>query len=225
MSVPLIIFDCDGVLVDSEPISIGLLMDHCVASGFQISEEQAYDAFLGKPVSDAAENSKALFNQEITPVDLLDFQLEILHAFHKTLDPVSGVSDALTSLSMPKCVASSSNMARIRMLLSITGLEDHFSNDLFSTDLVQRGKPHPDVFLFAADQMNASPKASIVVEDSPAGITAAKAAGMRVIAFCGASHSKPANLRHRLSKLQPDLLIDDMVQLKPSIDQLLADAA
>lgn len=225
MSTPLVIFDCDGVLVDSEPISIGLLIEHCRSSGFEITEAQAYEAFLGKPLADAAENAKALFDQEIAPVDLPDFQLKILSNYRTSLKPVLGVSDALASLEVAKCVASSSNLARIRKSLTLTGLHDHFGQHLFSTDLVQRGKPRPDVFLYAAKRMNASPDTSVVVEDSPAGIRAAKAAGMRVIAFCGASHGKPARLKDRLAALQPDLLIDDMSHLKPSIEKLLITAA
>jgi HAD superfamily hydrolase (TIGR01509 family) len=225
MNAPLVIFDCDGVLVDSEPISIGLLVEHCRASKLEITEAQAYEAFLGKPLADASESAKSLFGRDIAPVDLLDFQIKILEAFRRSLEPVSGVSDALSALDMAKCVASSSNMSRIRMSLTLTGLDDHFREHFFSTDLVQRGKPHPDVFLHAVHQMNAIPECTVVVEDSPAGIRAAKAAGMRVIGFCGASHSEPAKLKDRLAVLQPDLLIDDMSHLKPSIEKLLAPVA
>lgn len=225
MRTPLVIFDCDGVLVDSEPISIGLLVEHCQNSGFEITEAQAYKAFLGKPVVEASKNAKALFDQKIAPVDLLDFQVKIFDAFRKSLKPVFGISEALSSLDMAKCVASSSNLARIRMSLTLTGLDDHFGEQLFSTDFVQRGKPHPDVFLYAAKRMNATPNTCVVVEDSPAGIRAAKAAGMPVIGFCGASHSKPAKLKDRLSILQPDLLIDDMSNLKSSIEEIFTSSS
>lgn len=221
MNAPLVIFDCDGVLVDSEPLSIGLMMDHCRASGFDISEKDAYAAFLGKPVADAADAVRTLFDREIAPIDLQHFQAKVLEAFEKDLLPVEGIGPALETLNLPKCVASSSSMSRIRFSLSLTGLEPRFGKALFSTDLVARGKPHPDIFLYAADRMGANPKNAIVVEDSPAGIRGAQAAGMRVIGFTGGSHGVPANLADRLAMLKPDLLIDDMAELKHAIERLI----
>ena len=164
------------------------------------------------------QNAKEFFARDVPPIDLPGFQVKILEAFRSRLCAVESVDEALTRLEVPKCVASSSNMARIRMSLRLTQLGHHFDEHLFSTDLVARGKPHPDVFLYAAQQMGASPDTTIVVEDSPAGILAAKAADMRVIGFWGAIHAKPANLRDRLSVLYPDLLIDDMSQLNSAIE-------
>lgn len=222
---PLLIFDCDGVLVDSEPITFELLIDHCAASGFEISETEAYEAFLGKPVADLQSVVRDTFKREIEPIDLLDFQIRLRNEYQKDLRPVAGVAEALASINLPMCVASSSNMARIQMSLTLTRLDGFFGKNFFSTDLVARGKPHPDVFLYAANSMKFSPEKAIVIEDSPAGIRAAKAAGMAVIGFYGASHGGPAKLKDRLAALQPDLLIDDLGQLKASIEVLLANAA
>ena len=220
MSNLLLIFDCDGVLVDSEPISIDLLRRHCVNSGCDISKEMAYKLFLGKPVADASLLVKELLSYEIAPIDLEEFQTDVLDAFRKRLRPVAGVADTLASLPGSKCVASSSNLARIVESLKLTGLDTSFSGRLFSTDMVARGKPHPDVFLYAAAAMGTSPDRAIVIEDSPAGIRAAKSAGMRVVGFYGASHGAPANLKADLAVQSPDALIGNMSELKSTLARL-----
>jgi HAD superfamily hydrolase (TIGR01509 family) len=217
----LVIFDCDGVLVDSEVISIKLLMLHVATRGVCLSEQQAYRAFLGKPVADAHTYVNEMFGFEIEQVDLVDFQVDILREFRAKLQPVTGLKDALEGIPTAKCVASSSNMARISGSLRLTGLSDFFGQNLFSTDQVKRGKPHPDVFLHAASVMKAEPEQAVVVEDSPAGLMAARAAGMKTIAFVGASHAEPANLREHLAHQKPDIMIDDMAQLPSSISKLL----
>ena len=122
MNQPLIIFDSDGVLVESEPIVFKFLVEHCAASGLEISSEQAYEAFLGKPIADIARVAGETFGHEIAPIELLNFQIKLLTAFRTDLAPVEGISTALSSINLAKCVASSSNMARIRRSLSLTGL-------------------------------------------------------------------------------------------------------
>lgn len=214
---PLVIFDCDGVLVDSEPISINLLREHCQRLGHALTEEEAYAAFLGRPVADAHKTAFELFGHRIAPIDLVDFQIEVLELFRRRLQPVAGVREALSKVDSSVCVASSSNMQRIRESLEMTGLLQFFEPHIFSTDMVPRGKPAPDVFLYAAAMMGFEPSDTVVVEDSPAGIAAAQAAGMKCIAFCGASHASPAGLVNRLGPMAPDTLIDDMNQLGDAI--------
>ncbi|MDB6176289.1 HAD family hydrolase [Paracoccus sp. Z330] len=225
MTAPLIIFDCDGVLVDSEPISIGLMVEYCAAARFAISVEDAYRSFLGKPVRDAAMHIKRDFGVTIPPIDLEDFQRDILSRFERDLHPVHNVTKALKRLDAPKAVASSSNPDRIHRSLRLTGLDAFFGENIFSTDQVARGKPHPDVFLYAAEKMGFQPHHAIVVEDSPAGLIAAKAAGMRTIGFAGASHAKPADLAAVLAGHDPDSLIDDMNDLQQAIASLATNAA
>lgn len=217
MSLQLVIFDCDGVLVNSEPISIGLLIDHCARSGFKIGEKESYDCFLGRPVADAHLAVKEKYGRSIPPVDLATFQREIMRRFRSELRPVAGVSQALDAITLRKCVASSSSMERIRECLALTKLSAYFEPNLASVDLVERGKPHPDVFLYAADMMNTSADETIVVEDSPAGIRAAKAAGMKIIAFTGGNHSEIAGLKVKLSSLSPDSMIATMTELPAAI--------
>ncbi|MEP1536378.1 MAG: HAD family hydrolase [Paracoccaceae bacterium] len=216
----LLIFDCDGVLVDSELISLGLLINHCAAHGLRLNLEMACDCFLGKPVATASEEANRIHKASVPDVDLDAFQQEIIAEFQKHLQPVNGIADALGALSNPKCVASSSNMKRIEMSLNVTGLNGYFDGRLFSTDMVARGKPHPDVFLHAAQEMGFETSAAIVIEDSPAGLQAAKAAQMKTIAYVGGSHASHANLKAMLDALSPDVLIDDMADLSAAIKKL-----
>ncbi|MEO9819135.1 MAG: HAD family hydrolase [Paracoccaceae bacterium] len=216
----LLIFDCDGVLVDSELISLGLLIDHCAAHGLRLNLEMACDCFLGKPVATASGEANRIHKTSVPDVDLDAFQQEIIAEFEKHLQPVNGIADALGALSNPKCVASSSNMKRIEMSLNVTGLNSYFDGRLFSTDMVARGKPHPDVFLHAAQEMGFETSAAIVIEDSPAGLQAAKAAQMKTIAYVGGSHASHANLKAMLDALSPDVLIDDMADLSAAIKKL-----
>ncbi|MEL6820058.1 MAG: HAD family hydrolase [Pseudomonadota bacterium] len=218
----LIIFDCDGVLVDSEPISLGLLIEHCAKYGLELDLFQACDCFLGKPVSVASAEVNETYQTNVPDVELDEFQQQILARFRHELKPVEGVADALSLVDAPKCVASSSNLERIKKSVEFTGLYDFFSKNLFSTDMVARGKPHPDVFLHAADQMGFKPRQSIVVEDSPAGLRAAKAAEMKTIAFTGGSHAEAAGLTSKLGALSPDQLIDNMTDLPRAIAALSA---
>lgn len=220
MNAPLLIFDCDGVLVDSEPISVGLLIEYCAAAQFQISPADAYHSFLGKPVADATTHIHKNFGVSLPPFDIDMFQRDVLERFARDLRPVQGVANALGALKGPMAVASSSNMARIRFSLELTGLLGFFDDRLFSTDQVARGKPHPDVFLYAARQMGYAPADAIVVEDSPAGLSAAKAAGMRTLAFAGASHAEDADLARLLGEHEPDCLVTHMSELPAAIHSL-----
>ena len=216
----LVIFDCDGVLVDSEPISIALMRDHCAAVGVTLTDAQAYAAFLGRPVADAHHAVAQAFGHRMPPIDLAAFQADVLAAFEDRLQPVPGIHQAIAALDAQVCVASSSNLDRIRKSLQLTGLAEMFGDSLFSTDMVARGKPHPDVFLHAAQVMGCPVSDCVVIEDSPAGLTAAKAAGMRSIAFCGGGHAGPAGLADRLGQLIPDILIHSMEQLPQAVEQV-----
>ncbi|MFK7997406.1 MAG: HAD family hydrolase [Granulosicoccus sp.] len=218
--VPLLIFDCDGVLVDSELVSLGLLIDHCADNGLLIDLNQACDCFLGKPVADAGAEASRMFKRPIPDVDLEIFQEAILDKFGTSLHPLDGIERALRLLVNPKCVASSSNLHRIKVSVDLTNLSSFFGEYYFSTDMVSKGKPHPDVFLYACEKMGYEPADALVIEDSPAGLQAAKAAGIKTIAFTGGSHAPHANLRKKLQKHSPDILIDHMWDLGFAIEQL-----
>jgi HAD superfamily hydrolase (TIGR01509 family) len=215
-----LIFDCDGVLVDSELISLGLLIEHCADHGLTLDMVGACECFLGKPVADAAKEANRMHKTMVPDVDLAVFQGKVLEQFAATLKPVPGIAEALQKLNFPMCVASSSNMERIETSVRLTGLERFFKGMLFSTDMVARGKPHPDIFLHAAKQMGFDPSAALVIEDSPAGLQAAQAAGMRTIAYTGGNHATHANLKTTLARFSPDALIDDMAKLTDAVEKL-----
>lgn len=221
MNSKLLIFDCDGVLVDSELISLGLLIDHCAEHGLTLDIAQACECFLGKPVSQASAEANRIHGTSIPDVDLALFQQRILRKFGEDLQPVPGTLEALEELGAPKCVASSSNPERIAVSIDRTGLARFFQGQLYSTDMVARGKPYPDIFLHAAKAMGFTPSQAIVIEDSPAGLQAAKAAGMATIAFAGGKHAALAGLENRLLSLQPNILIRDMAHLPAAAQTLM----
>ncbi|WP_442579883.1 HAD family hydrolase [Mesorhizobium sp. ASY16-5R] len=213
MNPRLIIFDCDGVLVDSEPISMSVLLGVITGAGGAVSEEAAYLHFLGRSMASVRAVLLSDFGFTVTEDHLLIARREMRRRFTEELQPMPGMADALRRLDMPCCVASSGTLERIRLSLATTGLLELLEPNLYSATMVERGKPAPDLFLHAARDMGAPPAACIVVEDSPAGVEAAKAAGMRVFGFTGGSHAGKAGLAAALAALGPDLVFDDMARL------------
>ncbi len=209
----LIIFDCDGVLVDSEPISIAVLLEMIAKSGVTLSEDDAYDRFLGRSMATISKILHEEYGFAASEADLDEMRTNLYSRFELDLQPIPGIADTLKKLPQRRCVASSSQPERIRLSLRLTGLIDLLDPHIFSATMVKNGKPAPDLFLFAANTMNVDPAECVVIEDSPAGIQAAKAAGMRVFAFTGGTHSRGGRLESTLASLGPDLIFDDMLQL------------
>jgi HAD superfamily hydrolase (TIGR01509 family) len=214
----LVIFDCDGVLVDSEPIAIATMVEVITAAGGLIGEETAYECFLGKSVAAINEILRSEFDLVVSEEYVERIRGELHARLRRDLKPIPGIREVLDALAIPRCVASSSQLDRIRLSLGVTGLLECFEPHIYSASMVERGKPAPDLFLHAAREMNAEPTACVVIEDSPAGIVAAKEAGMRVFAFVGGSHAKIAGLRSMVSQLEPDLVFDDMRYLPALLD-------
>ena len=179
----LVIFDCDGVLVDSERLAIRTEAEILTGLGWSLTEADIVERFVGR--------SAAYMHQEIErqlgrTVDWdAEFELQYRQAFERELAPVPGVIDALDQIPMPNCVASSGSHERIRFTLGLTGLFDRFEGRIFSVDDVSQGKPAPDIFLHAAEMMGTPPDRCAVIEDSISGVTAGLAAGMAVFAFAG----------------------------------------
>jgi HAD superfamily hydrolase (TIGR01509 family) len=215
---PLVIFDCDGVLVDSEPISFAVLRDTLVSAGVELSESRAYRQFLGKSMASITRMIADEFHITLSDEHIEAMRTELFARFEAELQPVPGIAAMLDGLTLPRCVASSSQMERIRLSLTRTGLIGYFEPHIFSATMVARGKPAPDLFLHAAASMGFAPADCIVVEDSPAGIQAAHAAGMKVFAFTGASHAALSNLADIVRDLQPTLIFDDMRTLPTLIE-------
>jgi HAD superfamily hydrolase (TIGR01509 family) len=178
-----IIFDCDGVLVDSERLSHTVLKEMLAEQGRDLSLQDTFDYFMGT----STEKCRAIFS-ELTgrpaPLDFTSiFRDRTFDAFRASLAPVPGITELLHHLTHPFCVASNGPREKMRFTLGHTGLLPHFEGRLFSADDVAHPKPAPDLFLHAANAMNTEPKACVVVEDSPTGVTAAKAAGMFVLGY------------------------------------------
>jgi HAD superfamily hydrolase (TIGR01509 family) len=181
----LVIFDCDGVLVDSEPIAVRVDQEILASVGLDLSREEIIDRFVGRSAAVMEAAVAEHLGHPVTPAMRAHFDRLYADAMASELTPVPGVVRALERIPQPKCVASSSKMSNLRRKLAMTGLLPFFGNAIFSADQVARGKPAPDLFLFAAERMSAAPGACVVVEDSQYGVSAALAAGMRVLAFAG----------------------------------------
>jgi HAD superfamily hydrolase (TIGR01509 family) len=208
----LVIFDCDGVLVDSEPISISVLVKAMADLGVTITEDEAYERFLGRSLATLIDILETEFNVHANEAFLEGIRTNLYARFRTELKPMAGIGDAIDALGVPCCVASSSQVERIKLSLSVTGLLPKLPN-IFSASMVKRGKPAPDLFLYAASKMQVEPRDCIVIEDSPAGIAAAKAAGMTVFAFTGGSHANFAGYREELDRLSPEVVFDAMPEL------------
>lgn len=213
MAPELVIFDCDGVLVDSEALSVSALIGMINLAGGSVSEDTAYEHFLGKSMKSVREILGRDFGLDITDRHLTAMRVELMRRFREELKPIPGVTEMLPKLGLPFCVASSGTLDRIRYALDVTGLLGLMEPHLFSAGMVPKGKPAPDLFLHAAASMRAQPRQCVVVEDSPAGIAAARAAGMRVLAFTGGSHAGNPTLKARLASSEPDFIFADMLQL------------
>jgi HAD superfamily hydrolase (TIGR01509 family) len=219
MTLPsLVVFDCDGVLVDSEPIALRLLVDAAAEAGAAVDAAEAQTRWLGRSfataVADLRERHGVAF--DATAQDRL--RAALYAAFRRDLRAISGIAETLDALDRPFCVASSSDPERIRVSLDIVGLLDRFEHRIFSAAMVSRGKPAPDLFLLAAERMGVAPHRCAVVEDSPAGIRAARAAGMRALAFTGGGHAGAAGHRAALVEAGADALFDDMRALPALLD-------
>jgi HAD superfamily hydrolase (TIGR01509 family) len=186
----LLIFDCDGVLVDSEALACEIDAQVLTGIGLPYSAGDIARKFVGVSFKDMVARLEA--DHECTlPADLgAQIDSALFAKFETDLKPIEGVREAILSLPYPRCVASSSTPDRIALSLRITGLADLFDH-VFSATQVARGKPAPDLFLHAAERMGAAPRDCVVIEDSSAGVQGALAAGMRVIGFTGGTHCGP----------------------------------
>ncbi len=197
MRPELLIFDCDGVLVDSEPIANRILVTALAEAGLELSLEDVMARYVGRSMASVVALAEAELGRPL-PDEFLDrVQALTFAAFRRDLQPVAGVAEALEAVTVLVCVASSGAPEKIALSLSLTGLDRYFAGNTFSASEVARGKPHPDLFLHAARRMAARPESCIVIEDSLPGIEAAQAAGMRVIGFSGGSHGGEALAMHQ----------------------------
>jgi HAD superfamily hydrolase (TIGR01509 family) len=211
----LLIFDCDGVLVDSEPLSCRIDAEILTECGVPYTAEEVARDFTGVSIKDQI--ARIEMERGIRLPDDFTERLNrtLFQRFETDLKPIDGVRDAILSLPFPRCVASSSIPERIALSLRVTGLADLFDN-IFSSTQVARGKPAPDLFLHAASRMNTLPEECLVIEDSIAGVQAARAAGMRVIGFVGGSHCGPGHAE-KLRQAGAPVIIERMSDLPAAV--------
>ncbi|WP_329585746.1 HAD family hydrolase [Kitasatospora sp. NBC_01250] len=183
--IELVIFDCDGVLIDSERLAVRVDAVVLAALGWPMSEEEIVERFVGRSHSSMTADIEAHLGRTLPPDWDAEFKPLYDEAFERELTPVTGIVEALDAIDLPTCVASSSSHARLRRTLGLTGLHERFAGRIFSAEEVTHGKPAPDLFLHAARRMGVDPSACVVVEDSRFGLAAARAAGMRSFGYCG----------------------------------------
>jgi HAD superfamily hydrolase (TIGR01509 family) len=188
----LVIFDCDGVLIDSEIISARMLIAELALLGVDIDLDYVARNFLGRSYPTVMAQIRQEFRLDLPPVFEDRYRDRLLEAFRRDLKIMPGVLEVLDQLAVPFCVATSSSPRRVAMSLQLTGLTGRTLGRVYTASQVARGKPAPDLFLFAAAEMGQAPARTLVIEDSLTGVRAALAAGMTVWRFAGGSHFRQA---------------------------------
>ena len=211
----LVIFDCDGVLVDSERLIQDVDLAMIRELGWPITRAEILEQHLGRTEDEVTANIERVLGRPVPEGFAEGRQAAYVRAFTSRLTEVRGVRAAVEELhgrGHDTCVASSGRHERMRLTLGRTGLRPLFEGRIYSAEEVDRGKPAPDLFRFAARQRGHEPASCVVVEDSPSGVTAARAAGMRVIGYAGLTP------RDYLSSA--DEVLDDMADLVSAVDRL-----
>lgn len=213
MNIKLIIFDCDGVLVDSEILFNDVLAKEITKLGWPLEVEDCLSLFSGK----SALSVDKMIEEKLSKPCPINFRTilnkKIDYIISKNLKPLPYIEEVLKNIDN-KCIASSSSMSRIELSLKTTKLLDHFEkNTIFSSQMVKYGKPDPSLFLLAAEKMNVDPHNCLVIEDSVAGIQAAHSANMKAIAFIGASHAKRKEYQEKLFEQRPFLITDNIKKI------------
>ena len=219
----LVIFDCDGVLIDSEEIYTNSEIEFLSNAGFQIERRAYMEAFMGLSHDEwrvKLETAVQERNGDPLPVNFFEsLHTFVMQRFESGLESISGVRSAVSSLETICCVASSSRLPDLKWKLEHTGIADLFSAGIFSADMVDRGKPASDLFLHAAATLGMEPRHCVVVEDSANGVIAGKAAGMKVIGFIGGDHCLP-DQEAILFNNGAHVVIDDFANLGSTISRL-----
>lgn len=186
-----IIFDCDGVLVDSEPLANHVMSELLAEHGIAMTPEQCLRRFVGMTIPAEAAAIREDFGVDLLAPLLRELTPRTLARFERELRAMDGAGDVLGRLEGPIGVASNSVTERVRLSLRVTGLAQYFNNHVYAAEMVARPKPAPDLYLHAAGRLGVVPIECLVVEDSASGTTAARAAGMTVVGFVGGGHATP----------------------------------
>jgi HAD superfamily hydrolase (TIGR01509 family) len=216
----LLIFDCDGVLVDSEVLAHDTLREMMASLGRPMTMDEAVQEFAGGSLADTVATVRRLLGRPLPAHVGERFGQLLLERFRHELKPMPGVRDAILALPYRRCVASSSSPERLRLSLEMTGLAPLFGAHVFSAVQVARGKPAPDLYLLAAATLGEAPARCIVIEDTTRGVAAGRAAGARVVGFAGGGHAMPA-LADDLRLAGAEIVITAMSEL-PAVVRRLA---
>jgi HAD superfamily hydrolase (TIGR01509 family) len=190
MPLDLVIFDCDGVLVDSEPVVTRVESELFTALGYPLDVTEARRRMQGKTVAQVAELVAAELGRALTAEELYSWGMTTALGLVEELHPVPGVREVIAQVAawdVRTCVASQSPLPRVRLSLAVTQLAAPFGGNVFTASMVARPKPAPDLFLHAAEKMKAVPQRTAVIEDSPSGVLAARAAGMTAFGYAADS--------------------------------------
>jgi HAD superfamily hydrolase (TIGR01509 family) len=208
----LIIFDCDGVLIDSEVLSCSCLAEVFTSHGVPMALDEVIERFLGRGFAAVPAYFEAQTGRPLPGSFAADLRARQAASFTASLVPMPHVTKLLERMDRPYCLASSSDSERIRISLSVTGLDRFFGERIFTAAMVERAKPAPDLFLLAASSMGVPPAQALVVEDSVNGVLAAKAAGMAVWGFTGGSHYAGRDMGPVLVGAGADRVFDSMAE-------------
>lgn len=220
----LIIFDCDGVLIDSEIVVCRLVSEAMTGMGHELTLEDVIRRFAGRPEPEMIAEIERDWGRPVPPEYFTRMRSSIAEAYATELRAVDGVPEVLQRIQIPVCVASSSYPEKLKMGLEAVGLYRRFAPNLVSAKFVARGKPAPDVFIYAAGWMKTPIAECLVIEDSVPGVQSARAAGLRVFGFVGGSHCPPEHA-DRLLEAGAELVMSDLHELQTHLPEAFQGAA
>lgn len=197
-----------------------ILLEVIEEAGLKLTREVAIERFLGRSMTSISRLLRDDYGLDFGEASLEAMRSRLYRLFRNELTPISGIAEAVSALSIKCCVASSSQFERIELALDVTGLLPLFKGRIYSASMVRAGKPAPDLFLHAAQSMGVDPSRCIVIEDSPAGVIAAKSAGMTVFAFTGGGHATGDIHLQSLARLNPDKTFSDMRDLPRLLSEM-----
>ena len=221
LPIDLAIFDCDGVLVDSEIISSRLMAEALSREGYPVSPQDCRERYTGISIRSLISMVEEDWGRKLPKNFEESVRAHDFEVFARELKAVPGVSDALGRIDIPVCVASSGVPKKIENSLRVTGLMEFFEPHLFSATMVANGKPAPDLFLYAARKMGVEPERCCVIEDAEAGIRGALDAGMQVLGFAGGGHCSPG-YGDMLRRAGANWVFDDMNRLPELLNQTVS---
>jgi HAD superfamily hydrolase (TIGR01509 family) len=213
----LIIFDCDGVLIDSEVLACSAVHHQLRRHGIALDLADVMQRFLGRSLAEVARHYEATLGRAMPEIFVTELRRDIETAFSAGLAAMPHIEKLLQALDIPHCLASSSDLARIKFSLNLVGLSPYFESRIFTAGMVAHAKPAPDLFLLAAATMQREPRSCLVIEDSASGVTAGKAAGMSVWGFVGGSHYKDRDGASHLLAAGADRVFAHMSEIEQAL--------